>query len=53
MAALAGVLSAGLSRPTRAMAPATLASEEARGLEEMLDAEVVLDPRQRPAVDTE
>jgi EmrB/QacA subfamily drug resistance transporter len=53
MAALAGVLSAGLSRPTRAMAPATLASEEARGLEEMLDAEVVLDPHQRPAVDTE
>jgi MFS family permease len=43
MAALAGVISTGLARRPMNAAPATLASEKARGLEEMLDGEVVLD----------
>ena len=49
MAALAGVISTGLARRTTPAMPSTLASEEARGLEEMLDAEVVLDQGPRPA----
>lgn len=48
MAALAGVICTALARPTKA-ARATLASEEARGLEEMLDAEIVPDVRPRLA----
>ena len=53
MAALAGVISTGLARRAPRTAPSTLASEEARGLEEMLDAEVVLDQSPRPAHETE
>jgi hypothetical protein len=53
MAALAGVISTGLARRPASVAPSTLASEEARGLEEMLDAEVVLDQRPHPARETE
>jgi MFS family permease len=53
MAALAGVCSTGLARPARTPMPSTLASEEARGLEEMLDAEIVLDQGLRPGGETE
>jgi EmrB/QacA subfamily drug resistance transporter len=53
MAALAGVISTGLARRPTSTAPSTIASEEARGLEEMLDAEVVLDQDPRPAREAE
>jgi EmrB/QacA subfamily drug resistance transporter len=53
MAALAGVMSTALARHKPRAVPPTRDSEEARGLEEMLDAEVVLDPRPRPVLDTE
>jgi EmrB/QacA subfamily drug resistance transporter len=47
-AALAGVIVTGLARRAPRPMPSTLASEEARGLEEMLDAEVVLEERPHP-----
>jgi EmrB/QacA subfamily drug resistance transporter len=52
MAALAGVISAALARRVPMLSTeATADSEEARGLEEMLDAEIVLD--QRPNRETD
>jgi EmrB/QacA subfamily drug resistance transporter len=53
MAALAGVISSALARRATIPATATLASEEARGVEEMLDGEVVLDQRPRPVREPE
>jgi EmrB/QacA subfamily drug resistance transporter len=53
LTALAGLMSTALARHSSVSMPATLASEEARGLEEMLDGEVVLDQPSRPALDSE
>jgi MFS family permease len=53
MAALAGVISSALARRATMPAAATLASEAARGVEEMLDGEVVLDQRPRPVREPE
>ncbi|MGH3732451.1 MAG: DHA2 family efflux MFS transporter permease subunit [Acidimicrobiales bacterium] len=52
MAALAGVICTALARPSQVIA-STLDSAEAHGLEEMLDAEIVLDQRPRRARDAE
>jgi EmrB/QacA subfamily drug resistance transporter len=51
MAALAGVFSTALARPTKVSTPPTLEAEEARGLNEMLDAEITFD--QSPGLETE
>jgi MFS family permease len=52
-AALAGLIITALARPAPRTMPATLESEEARGLDEMLDAEITLDQRSGPSLDTE
>jgi EmrB/QacA subfamily drug resistance transporter len=49
MAALAGVMCTAISRPTKTAMPSALDAEKARGMEEMLDAEIVPDSRPRLA----
>jgi MFS family permease len=52
MAALAGVICSAITRPNKMAMPSNLDAEKARGMEEMLDAEIVPD-RPRLAVEPE